>query len=1097
MPVLVPEFVSAALDRGEKSKTVVGTCLSLEMTGMFGMIQEYVAGLADALAEMRRNGGFPAQLDAGVCVAVFPDDSGAIDTATRAARNMARRPVRMTRSDGQSIEVPLVNRAGLSHGTVTWERVGSASHSAPVLYGGALRSATDHCLTAETGTLQLDDTAVSLVPETGGPFSTAVTDTHLHRSPAEDSTDAALCLIRLDELAHVRERGREILVLSNEMDGRFNGFDFSRESGVARVLFGIPKVIEHPERRAVDFAVALRDRVPGELRAAIAAGPVHAGLHETEGSNVLLIVGATVERAQALLARDSMGEITIAPEIRSSIEEVYAVQPRGRARLPGYPKPVEVTEVLWREQGLRPAAGVFFGRDEELALLRAYLQADAEEPATAALVTGPPGIGKSTLVRAAVGEIPAASVLLVRGIDRELPGFWCLTEAVHEYWNLPLKDDPRFPDVVGERFDEMELRTADDDVRETLQRLRPFVEYSLGLRRPIVVSLDPETRHNSIRDGWVTLLRALHAVRVLWVDDLQWLDESSREVLESWISAYAHQRTRVVLCMRTTGTSVAADTVLGRPPIEIDVPALSSEASTALLAGRGIDRLIGHDEVQRLIERSVGNPFFLEQSARYLEEQLAEGPPPGTDHEDHVPAVPERVEALILARVARLSAEVREAAKRAAILGFRFDMRVLSAMLRQDSLMEAMEPYERESLWSATAELSEIFSHALVRDAVYESQLGSEQQALHAAAAAAYEEVYSGPERRSRLYEIADHYERAGIRDRALDCLAEAAEYALEEYENERALSLLRRRLALTEPDDLGAVRDLGRALIRVGAWQEAADLLENVASRFESMSPDADPREAVDCLVALADLYIDRGETETAVRLIQRGIPLAEEHDYDAGVAYLYRDRGLIAYRHQDLAAALRAYETGLSYARRDGGERVIARLYNDMAIVLTKMGRHEEALEAFRANLELARRLNEFAGISAALNNIGFLYSEMNRPDDAITYYREDLELCHAAGDRQGWSVAMGNIAIILAKLAQREEAIERFHEAIATDRQIGFLPHESYMHQELGRVLLDLDRTDKGCRELREALRIAEEIDFPMVRDAAGKLRSACDD
>jgi tetratricopeptide (TPR) repeat protein len=530
----------------------------------------------------------------------------------------------------------------------------------------------------------------------------------------------------------------------------------------------------------------------------------------------------------------------------------------------------------------------------------------------------------------------------------------------------------------------------------------------------------------------------------------------------------------------------------------IDLAALPREASAALLAERGLDRLVGKTGVQLLIERSVGNPFFLEQCARYVREHVeAAGPSPlGGDAGNALPLLPERMESVILARVERLSVQVREAAKRAAILGYRFDMRVLSAMLRQESLVEAMEPDAREALWSATAELSEIFSHALVRDAVYESQLGTEQQQLHAAAAAAYEQVYSGSERRSRLYEIADHYERAGIRDRALVCLSEAAEYAMEEYENERAITLLRRRLALADPGDIRAQFELGKALIRVGAWDEAAQMLGAAAARFEAISAD-DGRDAVDCVVALTSLHIDRGATETAAPLIERGIALAEKHDYHAGIAYLHRNRGLIAYREEKLESALHAYETGLSAARRDRGERVIARLSNDLAIVLTKMGRHEEALEAFRANLDLARRLSEFAGISAALNNIGFVYSNMSRPKDALPYYWEDLELCRTAGDRQGQSVALGNIASIQGMLSRHEEALEHFRAAIAIDVQIGFRPHEAYMHQELGDALLHLDRAEEGCREIQEALRIADEIDFSMVGDAARELQGGCYD
>ncbi len=1130
MPILVPDFVAEALSSGRNTVTVTGTCLQLDTSGFSAELEDYIessagtdergaraagsvgpgehariaeisaildAHFAGAITEIHKHGGVLAQIDASECVAIFPEDESSVAAAIRAARAISGRRVQAT-GHGEALgSASSVTRGGLSHGDVTWEHVGPSYHMAAALYGDSLRLAAAQCHAAELGALQQEDAVISMLMGPSDPAAAA----SVEKLPLDGSVrqygHAAVCLIRVDAPEDLRSWAPQILTLSAEMDGFFHGFDFARQPGIARVLFGMPKAIEHPEKRATDFAVTLRDRVPADLRAAVTAGPVYGASHGAAGLEAFLIVGMATRRSQVLLAADYGGSIMVSPELHSSIKDSYALQPRGRGRLPGYRKTVEVAEVLWREQVERPGNSLFVGRDKEHAVLREYLAGDTkaaeygEQQPKAAFVTGPPGMGKSTLVRAALSDLSAASVLSVRGTDRLLPGFWCLAEALQEYWNLPLKDDPRFSAIVTERFDATELRTADEELRETLQRLRPFVEYSLGLGRPIVLSLDPETRHRNIHEGWIALLRALPAVRVLWVDDLQWLDAAGRDVLEAWITRYARPGMRIVLCARSSGEPLSSDTVVGRPPLLIDLPPLSPEASAELLHRRGVDRLVGPDGTELLVERSVGSPFFLEQSVRYLEEHFGAG-----DEAGALRSLPDRVESVILARVERLSARVREAVQRAAILGFRFDIRVLSAMLRDEALTESMEPDGDEELSLATTELSALFSHSLIPEAVYQSQLGSQQQALHAAAAAAYEQVYSGPARRSRLYEIADHYERAGARDRAVSCLAEAAEYALEDYENERALALLRRRLELTGTEDLGALHDLAKALIRVGAWEEAAELLQRVVARFESAPEESDPREVVDCLVVLSDLQVDQGATESAAALTDRGISIAEQHDYHGGLAYLYRNRGLIAYRREEMDAALRAYEAGLSYARRYGDERAIARVYNDMAIVLAKIGRHEEALQAFRANLELARRLNEFAGISAALNNIGFLYNEMDRPKDAMRYFREDLELCRAAGNRQGRSVALGNMADILSALDSREEALGRFREAIAIDRQIGFLPHESYMHQQLGRVLLDLGHADEGCRELREAKNIAEDIQFPMVRDKVQELLAACE-
>jgi tetratricopeptide (TPR) repeat protein len=134
---------------------------------------------------------------------------------------------------------------------------------------------------------------------------------------------------------------------------------------------------------------------------------------------------------------------------------------------------------------------------------------------------------------------------------------------------------------------------------------------------------------------------------------------------------------------------------------------------------------------------------------------------------------------------------------------------------------------------------------------------------------------------------------------------------------------------------------------------------------------------------------------------------------------------------------------------------------------------------------------------GISAALNNIGDLYNQMQEYERAIPYFQEDLALCTEASHAQGQAIANGNLASVLAALGRHEEAVRRFQEAIETDDRIGFLPHKAYNLQQLGESLIARGDSEAGCQALRQALALANQIQFPLVQEKASELLAACSD
>ena len=1047
--------------------------------------------LVDAIAAL---GGTPVSLIHTQLIALLPPDTETVQRAKSRFEELAA-----------TLQGPPL--AALATGPVHRRRLSTADTAVTLLAGPTFETARRALAERLSGGAPATraDTVVAVDGEAG----TAPDDTaHVQAGSADHTvatftgegsqTDIALCVVSIAMDDRAPRSISRIMELAVEMDGvvvsaNAHGNAHGQE---IRIITRFERPPSHTqsaltvsEVRAGDFALLLREKFDDQVRCALAAGTAFQEAIPIGDSILNAVAGEPVVTAMDLLEYAQPGQIALNGAGADRMSGEYAMQPIGGVNRGGKRIPAGTTLLLWREYPVTKHEA-FLGRESELQEIQAYLRSDAAETLH---LTGRPGIGKSALVEQIVRSRPASSVLIVIGSDNPAGPFAAVTDAVREYWDLPSQGTPAYAEYLSERLDSTRRQIWEDEYLAEYDRLRHFMEHALGVENDLATALDPETRYASIHDALAALLRSLQSIRILWVDDLQWIDESSAKVIETWVGDGDTRRLRVLTTVRTppqeTHQADAEEvTGFGRSNRELRISGLAEPTARELLAQRGTPALIPDRDVNAIIRHCAGNPFFLDQCVRFVAEEIETG---------SAPVIPESVHAAILARIERLSDDVREAVEMAAVLGLRFDMRILSAMLREEKLPNALGAAQREGFWEAVSELNFIFCHALIRDAVYDAQFEERRVELHTAAIRAFEQVYSGDARRAHLYQLADHCERAGWNELAIDYLAEAAEYAFEQYENDRAVALLRRRLALAGSKDLGAIADLANALHRTAAWEEALQLLETTVGDGPVGGAHEHLRRFADCCYELAHLHMERGDPGRAREIVEIGLDALEGTDYGRGRALLYRNLGLIHFRAEEYERAIAEYTTALDHARASGERRIIARMASDVAVVQAKIGRYDEALAAFESTLRLARELNDIRGISTALNNIGYLYDQMGEFAMSLPYFEEDLARCVEAGLRQDEAIARGNIASILSSLGRHEEATTYYRESIDIDTQIGFLPHKAYNLQQLGSSLIALGDTAGGCRELREAARLAHEIDFPMVRDNVAELLESCSD
>ncbi|HET6612363.1 MAG TPA: AAA family ATPase [Kofleriaceae bacterium] len=254
-------------------------------------------------------------------------------------------------------------------------------------------------------------------------------------------------------------------------------------------------------------------------------------------------------------------------------------------------------------EGPRPH---FVGRARELETLRGVYRALEDGTPSLMIVHGPAGTGKSTVVRRLLDELAGNGRAMVE------------TGACNEYENVPFNAFDGIVDALAQRLAEAEdlHGLAADDLRAAA-RVFPVLRQLAGENAPAPAETLPREQR---RDAFRVLTQVLaklgdRAPLVLAIDDVQWADRDSLDLLQELLTAPAPPAVLLIACWRTgSGACPFVDTLREAPAAwarqELSLGPLSSAESVQLaraLAGTA------DVDLQRLASESGGNPLLLEE----------------------------------------------------------------------------------------------------------------------------------------------------------------------------------------------------------------------------------------------------------------------------------------------------------------------------------------------------------------------------------------------------------------------------------------------------------------------------------------------------
>ncbi len=840
-------------------------------------------------------------------------------------------------------------------------------------------------------------------------------------------------------------------------------------------LFGAPVAHEDHAVRACYAALRMQDSLRRYSEEALKTVglplEVRIGLHSGEvvvrsiGSDLHMdytAVGQTTHLAARMEQQAEPGTIRVTGETARLAEGYVELKSHGPIAVRGMAAAVDVYEltgigVVRSRLHAAVARGLtrFVGRDVEMEQLAQALEGARGGHGQVVAVVGEPGVGKSRLVWEFVHSPRTAGWRVLEGTGvaygrshAHLP----IIELLRGYFGVDEYDDARrIRELVAARLE------APAERARLLAPVLTLLDVPVDDAR--WDSLDPRQRRERTLEAVKHLLLSRSRVEPLCVvlQDLHWIDSETQAVLDALVESLPAARLLVLVTFRPeyqhdwSGRTYYS---------QVRVDPLSGESAEALLRDLLDD---GPDVValrRMLVERTEGNPFFLEETVRHLVDAGILAGERGAYRLTRPPApaqLPATVQAVLAARIDRLPLEDKRLLQAASVIGRDVPVALLGAIARlpDDELQQRLRHLRAlEFVYEVSVypEPQYAFKHALTLEVAYGSLLHDRRCALDARIVEAVEGLY--PERPAdQLERLARHAFRGEAWDKAVTYCREAGNRAFIRSAHhaavghlETALEALRHLPPSRGNTDLAIdIRlDLRSALTPLGDFGRMLEHLQEA----EALARTIEDRGRLGLVASFLTNYF------TVMFDLQRAI------EYGEGalrIAESIRDPRLEVVTNAYLGIAyysFGAYTRAAALARRNMGllEGDLARdrfgmgqfpaVYSRtvLAFSVAETGDFPEGIVRGEEAVRLGELLDHAHSLIFGRLGLGVLFHRKGDFERAIAVLEPAFELCQTAEVPVVMSTVAAPLASSLARVGRVEEATRLLDLAVKRAISIG---------------------------------------------------------
>ena len=865
-------------------------------------------------------------------------------------------------------------------------------------------------------------------------------------------------------------------------------------------LFGVPVSHDDDPRRAVAAALEmhrlarqLNDEVGARLPQPLA---FHTGINtgplvtqrRDDREGTFGVTGDAINTAARLRSAAEADEILIGPVTHRAVEGFFVTERLGPQAFKGKAQPLEIHRVLgaaardWSAVANRRGLSRYAGREREQARLEEWVRGVRGGAGRIVEVIGDPGLGKSRLV-----------FELRRFAD---DGATAVLEGHCEAYGTVTLFHP-FLDVLRQLFD---LRRDDPPEAAVEKVVRGAASLGEAARIPVYLyvlslksvehalprNLADEPLRTAILEGFRALVAAVarSGPCVLVLEDWHWADEGSELALRS-IAPLASECALLVVISRRPGRELDCGDVT-RSVLRLSP--LSADETEVVVASRFSGRALPAGLAAFIHEKTGGNPFFIEEVCRSLVESSLRVGDSGTLEllrPVHELVMPEAVHAVVRARIDRLEPRPREVLRVAAVLGRIFSLRLLAAIVDEDTLRPALQRLEEAELVEHQPVVDEeryAFTHSIIQDVAYELLLRQRRSELHGLAGEAIEAIYGNVSLAPHYEMLAEHYARSDNVEKAIRYGERAGRKAARTFALEQAQlqygRVIRKLDALPEtPERVRQQVDLSLVWAAVGVSAPTREQVTTLGRLYEKALAIDYRSGAARCSYWMGWIEHALGNHSDARGHSERALELADQTSEESFVAHVYLNLGQEAYHEADYPTAVnwltRALDTVASLPGGDRRHIVVPNSLGYLALCAAERGEFSAARAQAEQALAVVREAAHRQLEASMLTVVGWIRAFEGDWEAAIEAGRE----MQTIGDALGFPyiVGMSKTIVGTARLGLADaSAIDALREAAAHLERHGILLSTSIVYATLGEALAASGAPAEALRQVEKAFR-----------------------
>ena len=548
---------------------------------------------------------------------------------------------------------------------------------------------------------------------------------------------------------------------------------------------------------------------------------------------------------------------------------------------------------------------------------------------------------------------------------------------------------------------------------------------------------------------------------VLVLDDLQWLDDVSKDQIVFLIDDFA-EIPLLLLCLSHSQDWWLRDHAMRIAPESYEsivLELMSLAESTALLDSILPGASMSETLKTRILRRTSGNPFHISQLVKLLE---ADGILVNHNDSwlvledvDSIP-IPNTLEGVLTARIDRLNINAREVMQYAALLGAIAEPDLLREMANfiphldyhlqklQDlgfieGISEAEKPrHQRERV--------------LISDIIY-AGIPQQERIMHHDWIAQWLETHG-----SKQYEFLEfHYSRTNNSEKTVEYLIRAGHRARQCFNNTDAVTFYERTDNTIRDANLNIqetlqelYEGLGDVFKSIGRYSDA---LASYGKLLESYQETTDCFTEADTKHRAAEVYIRQSNWDDALSLLKSAKSLLtsgaiDGHRVESGERWWATDRptsvsallgyidhhiGYVYSQQDNLTEAINVAQNALSVLQETDSPSIWARIHGRIGTYYTQIGDLERAETHLRKGVEYANRIGNEYWLSVFYNDLGVIARALNQFGQAIEYYEKSIRIKRCLKDFDTLSQSYFRLAQTYRETDDLENTLRHLNNAL----------------------------------------------------------------